>query len=129
SKYTSKYRRIGGVSDVLPKVAPNLLVASQEFIEKQPDKLRALLLTFKQASDFIYADPKEAARIAMKRMVNIYEASLQRAVEAMAKAKYFSNGSFDPEVIEGTRKLLLATGDIKPDFDFEKVIERRFLPK
>ncbi len=129
SKYTGKYRRIAGVSDVLPKVAPNLLVASQELIDKDPAKLRALLLTFRQASAFIYADPKEAAHIAMKRMVNIDEASLQRAVEAMAKAKYFSDGSFDPEVIEGTRKRLLATGDIKPDFDFEKVIDRRFLPK
>jgi NitT/TauT family transport system substrate-binding protein len=129
SRFEGKYRKIGGISDVLPKVAQNVLVASQDLIDKEPDKLRAILLTFKQASDFIYANPQEATKIAMKRMVNIDEASLLRAVEAMVKARYFSDGSFDPEAIEGTRKLLIATGDIKDDFDFEKAIDRRFLPK
>jgi NitT/TauT family transport system substrate-binding protein len=129
SRYAGKYRKIGSISDVLPKVSPNLLVASQDFIDKEPEKLRKILLTFKQASDFIYADPKEATKIAMKRMVNIDEPSLLRAVEAMVKARYFSDGTFEPAAIEGTRKLLIATGDIKEDFDLEKAIDRRFLPK
>ena len=58
-----------------------LLITSQELIDKQPDKLRALLLTHKQAVDWIYANPKEATSLAMKRMVNIDEPALLRAVE------------------------------------------------
>ncbi len=126
SKFGSKYRKIAGVSDVLPKVSQQLLIASQEVIDKEPDKLRAILLTHKQAVDFIYADPGEATRVAMKRMVNMDETSLSRAVEAMVEARYFSDGKFDPEALDGTRKLLEATGDIKGAFDFESIIDRRF---
>jgi NitT/TauT family transport system substrate-binding protein len=129
SRFGDEYRKIGGISDVLPQVSQNLLITSQEFIDKQPDKLRALLLTHKQAVEFVTANPQEATRIAMKRMVNIDEASLQRAVAAMVKANYFSDGGFDPEALEGTKKLLVATGDIKGEFDFEKIIDRRFRPK
>ena len=129
SKYGDKYRVIGRVSDVLPKVAPQMLIASQELVDKEPAKLRALLLTHKQAVDFIYADPKAATRLAIKRMVNIDESSLLPAVERMAQARYFSDGNFDPEALEGTRRLLEATGDIKGAFDFDAIIDRRFLPK
>jgi NitT/TauT family transport system substrate-binding protein len=129
SKFGDKYRPIAKASDVLPKVAPLVLVASQAFIDKEPEKLRAILKTHKQAVDFILANPKEAAHIALKRMVNVDEATLLRAVERMIKAHYWTAGPVDPEVLEGTRKLLLATGDIKPDYDLNKIIDSRFVPK
>jgi NitT/TauT family transport system substrate-binding protein len=129
SKFGDKYRAIAKASDVLPKVAPLVSVASQEFIDKHPDKLRAALLAHKQAVDFIYAKPKEAAKLALKRMVNVDEPALQQAVERMVQARYWSAGTIDAEVLAGTRKLLEATGDIKPGYDFEKIIDRRFLPK
>src|ERR1700737_4540222 len=54
SKYGGKYRAIARVSDVLPHVISNVLVASQDFIEKEPHKLRAIMLARKQAVDFVY---------------------------------------------------------------------------
>jgi NitT/TauT family transport system substrate-binding protein len=129
SKFGKKYRPIAKASDVLPHVAPLVLVASQEFIDKQPDKLRAALLAHKQAVDFIHAKPKEAARIALKRMVNVDEATLEHAVERMMKAHYWTGGHVDAEALAGTHKLLVATGDIKPDFDLNKLVDTRFLPK
>jgi len=129
SKYGSKYRAIAKVSDVLPHVISNVLVASQELIDKQPDKVRALMLTHKQAVDFVYAHPKEAAQQSLQRMVNIDLPSLERALERMVKAKYYSDGGIDPEGLAGSRRLLLATGEIKEGYDFEKIIDRRFIPK
>jgi len=129
SKYGSKYRAIAKVSDVLPHVISNVLVASQELIDKQPDKVRALMLAHKQAVDFVYAHPKEAAQQSLKRMVNIDLPSLERAVERMVKARYYSDGGIDPEGLAGSRQLLLATGEIKEGYDFEKIIDRRFIPK
>jgi hypothetical protein len=67
--------------------------------------------------------------VALKRMVNVDEPALQRAVERMVQAQYYTAGSVDPEVVEGTRKLLEATGDIKPGYDMSKVIDARFVPK
>src|SRR5262249_12961451 len=55
SKFGNKYRAIARVSDVLPHVISNVLVASQDFIDKHPDKLRAIVVAHKQAVDFVYA--------------------------------------------------------------------------
>lgn len=129
SKYGSKYRAIARISDVLPKVHSNLLVASQELIDKHPDQVRAIMKSYKQAVDFVYAHPKQAAHIALKRMVNVDEASLAHAVERMVKAHFYSDGRIDPESLKGTHKLLVATGDIKGAFDFAPLIDPRFEPK
>jgi NitT/TauT family transport system substrate-binding protein len=129
SKYGSKYRAIAKVSDVLPHVVSNVLVASQDFIEKEPDKLRAIMRTHKQAVDFVYAHPREAAQQSLPRMVNVDLPSLERALDRMVKAKYYSDGNIDPEGLAGSRKLLMATGEIKEGYDFEQIIDRRFIPK
>jgi len=129
SKYGSKYRAIARVSEVLPHVISNVLVASQDFIDKQPDKLRAIMLARKQAVDFVYAHPKQAAQQSLPRMVNIDLPSLEHALERMVKAKYYSDGNIDPEGLAGSRKLLLATGEIKEGYDFEQIIDRRFIPR
>jgi NitT/TauT family transport system substrate-binding protein len=129
SKYGSKYRAIARVSDVLPHVISNVLVASKDFIEQHPNKLRAIMLAHKQAVDFVYAHPTEAAKQSLKRMVNIDLPSLERALDRMVKANYFSDGSIAPDALAGSRKLLIATGDIKEGYDFEKIIDRRFIPK
>ncbi len=129
SKYGSKYRAIARVSDVLPHVISNVLVASQDFIDKRPDKLRAIMLAHKQAVDLVYAHPKQAAQQSLPRMVNTDLPSLEHALDRMVKAKYYSDGNIDPEGLAGSRKLLLATGEIKEGYDFEQIIDRRFIPK
>jgi NitT/TauT family transport system substrate-binding protein len=129
SKYGGKYRAIARVSDVLPHVISNVLVASQDFIDSKPDKLRALMRTHKQAVDFVYAHPKEAAQQALKRMVNIDLPALEHALERMVAAKHYSDGSIEPQALAGSRQLLIATGDINESYDFEKIIDRRFIPK
>jgi NitT/TauT family transport system substrate-binding protein len=129
SKYGSKYRAIARVSDVLPHVISNVLVASQDIIDRQPNKLRAIMLAHKQAVDFVYAHPKQAAQVSLPRMVNIDLPSLERALGRMVKARYYSDGKIDPEGLAGSRELLLATGEIKDGYDFEKIIDRRFIPE
>ena len=128
SKYGSKYRAIARVSDVLPHVISNVLVASQDFIDSKPDKLRALMRTHKQAVDFVYAHPKEAAQQALKRMVNVDLPALEHALDRMVAAKYYSDGAIEPKALAGSRQLLIATGDINEGYDFEKIIDRRFIP-
>jgi hypothetical protein len=62
-------------------------------------------------------------------MVNIDLPSLERALDRMVKSKYYSDGSIDPEGLSGSRKLLIATGEINEGYDFETIIDRRFIPK
>ena len=85
--------------------------------------------THKQAVDFVYAHPREAAQQSLPRMVNVDLPSLERALDRMVEAKYYSDGNIDPEGLAGSRQLLIATGEIKDGYDFQQIIDRRFIPK
>jgi NitT/TauT family transport system substrate-binding protein len=128
SRDEGKYRVLARVADIVPRVAILLMVASQDMIDKQPDKLRAILLTHKQAVDYVYAHPKEAADVAAKRMVGVDQGVVERAVARLAPEKYWSQGGFDPEAVSQLQQLLQATGEVKGPIDFKAITDQRFLP-
>jgi NitT/TauT family transport system substrate-binding protein len=128
SRDEGKYRVLARVSDVMPKVTTLFMVATQDMIDKQPDKLRAILLTHKQAVDYIYAHPQEAADLAAKRMVGVDKTVVEHAVAALAQAKYWSDGGFDPAAMAALQKVLQLTGETKGPVDFKAMADERFLP-
>jgi NitT/TauT family transport system substrate-binding protein len=128
SRDEGKYRVLGRVSDIMPRVPILLLVATQDMIDKQPQKLKAIMLTHKQAVDYIYAHPKEAAELAAKRMVGVSPAVVEHAVARLAKVKYWSEGGFDPKEMKALQQLLQLTGETKGPVDFEAMVDNRFLP-
>ena len=128
SRDEGKYRVLARVSDVMPHVTTLFMVATKDMIDKQPDKLRAIMLTHKQAVDYIYAHPKEAADLAASRMVGVDKAVVERAVAGLAKAKYWSEGGFDPTAMSQLGKVLLLTGEVKEPVDFKSISDERFLP-
>ncbi|MGE5146077.1 MAG: ABC transporter substrate-binding protein [Candidatus Eiseniibacteriota bacterium] len=128
SRDEGKYRVLGRVSDVKPHVITLFMVATQEMIDKQPDKLRGILMAHKQAVDFINAHPKEAAKVAAKRMVGVDAAVMERAVARMVPAKYWTEGGFDPAAVEALQEVLQATGATKGPVDLKAMTDERFLP-
>jgi NitT/TauT family transport system substrate-binding protein len=128
SRDEGKYRVLARVSDVMPHVTTLFLVATQEMIDKQPDKLRGIMAAHKQAVEYIYAHPEEAAALAAKRMIGVDPAVVERATAALAKAKYFSDGGFDATAMDNLQKVLLLTGEVKEPVDFKAISDERFLP-
>lgn len=129
SRDEGKYRVLARVSDAVPKVTTLFLVATQDMIDKQPEKLRGIMLAHKQAVDFIYAHPKEAAELAAKRMVGVDKAVVERAVTRLAQGKYWSDGGFDPAAMDALQKVLQLTGETKGPVDFKTMADERFLPQ
>jgi NitT/TauT family transport system substrate-binding protein len=128
SRDEAKYRIIANVGDVMPRIVTLFLVATQDLIDKQPDKLRAILLTHKQAVDFIYSSPKQAADIAAKDMVGVDQAVVERSVARLAAVKYWSNGGFDKAALGNLNTVLNLTGEAKGNVDFAAMTDDRFLP-
>ena len=128
SRDEGKYRVLGRVSDVKPHVITLFVVATQEMIDKQPDKLRGILMAHKQAVEFINAHPKEAAKVAAKRMVGVNEDVMERAVARMVPAKYWTEGGFDPAAVEALQEVLQVTGATKGPVDLKAMSDERFLP-
>ena len=128
SRDEGKYRVLGRVADIMPRVAIILLVATQDMIEKQPDKLRAIMLAHKQAVDYVYAHPKDAADLAAKRMVGVDRPVIERAVARLVGHRYWSEGGFDPKAMNALQQLLNLTGEVKGPIDFKAMTDQRFLP-
>ena len=128
SRDEGKYRVLARVSDVVPRVVTLFLVATQDMIDKQPDKLRAIMLTHKQAVDYIYAHPKEAADLAAKRMVGVDKAVVEHAVAASGQGQILVGRQLQPAAMDALQKVLQLTGETKGPVDFKAMTDERFLP-
>ncbi len=128
SRDEAKYRVIANVGDVFPRLVNLFLVATQDLIDHHPDQLRAIMLTHKEAVDFIYAHPKEAADLAAPYMVGVSQEVVERAVARLVKFHFWSEGGFDQMALDNLQQVLLATGDIKSKVDFKPMVDNRFLP-
>jgi NitT/TauT family transport system substrate-binding protein len=123
-----KYRVLGRVADVKPHVITLFMVATQDMIDKQPDKLRGILMAHKQAVDLLNSHPKAAAKAAAKRMVGVDAGVVERAVTRLVSAKYWTEGGFDPAAVAALQEVLQATGATKGPVDLKAVTDQRFLP-
>lgn len=128
SRDEAKYRIIANVGDVYPRLVNLFLVATQDMIDNHPDQLRAIMLTYKQAVDFVYAHPKEAADIATPYMVSTNKDIMERAVARLVKFHAWADGSFDKTALDNLQQVLLLTGEIKSKIDFKPMVDNRFLP-
>jgi NitT/TauT family transport system substrate-binding protein len=127
SRDEAKFRIIANVGDVYPRLVNLFLVATQDMIDHHPDQLRAIMLTYKQAVDFVYAHPKEAADIATPYMVSTNQAIMERAVARLVTFHAWADGSFDKSAMDNLQKILLLAGEIKSKVDFKPMIDNRFL--
>jgi len=128
SRDESKYRVIANIGDVFPRIATLFLVATQDMIDRHPDQLRAIMLTHKQAVDFILAHPKEAADLARPYMVGADQAVLERAVARMVGFRFWSEGGFNNAALANLVEVLNLTGEAKGKVDFKAMTDNRFLP-
>lgn len=124
-----KYQVIFKFADLIPQVTWLVGVATKEFAEQQPEKLRKLIRVRRKGVDFIYAHRKEAEAI--------YAEAWQQKPEDVARffPKYFdmpgewSPGDFNQAGLEKMSAGLKLIGEVEKPVDWKSVIDQRFLPK
>jgi NitT/TauT family transport system substrate-binding protein len=122
-----RYRPLFAVKDVLPPMTQTVGVTTAEFIRAQPQKLRAIIAGRRAGVDYVYTNPKEAGTILAKEY-NLKPEVADIAVTSLVQMGYWSRGDFDiPGMNEFTRGLKII-GEVKGDVDWEKAIDRSFLP-
>jgi len=122
-----KYRPVFFVKDILPPMTQTVGVTTGEFIKSQPQKLRAIIAGRRAGVDYVYAHPKEAAAI-LAREYNLKPEIAETAVNNMIGMNYWSRGDFDIKGMNEFTRGLKIIGEVKGDVDWEKVIDRSFLP-
>jgi len=128
SRDENKVRVIANVGEVFPRIVTLFLVATQDMIDQHPEQLRAIMLTYRQAVDFTYAHPKEAADLARPYMVGANQAVLERAVARMVGFHFWSQGGFNNAALGNLVQVLNLTGEAKGKVDFKTMTDNRFLP-
>ncbi|MCW5771519.1 MAG: ABC transporter substrate-binding protein [Rhodospirillaceae bacterium] len=124
-----RYRVLFYVKDILPPIMQSVGITTSEFIKKEPKKLAAIVRGRMMGVDYIYAHPKETGTILAKAYGNLKPEVAQLAVSNMVKIKYWGRGDFDIAAMNEMVRGLKLIGELKEDVDWDKVIDRSFLPK
>ena len=122
-----KYRVVVSIKDILPPMTQTVGVTTGDFIRAQPQKLRAIIAGRRAGVDFVYANPKESAAI-LARDYNIKPEVAEVAVNNLITIGYWSRGDFDLKGMNEFTRGLKIIGEVKGDVDWEKIIDRSFLP-
>jgi NitT/TauT family transport system substrate-binding protein len=123
-----KYQVIFSFADLIPQVSWLVGVATTEFTQKQPDKLRKLIEVRRRGVDFIYANRAEAAAL--------YAEVWEQKPDEVNKffPKYFNmpgewqRGEFDKAGLEKMSQGLMLIGDADKPVDWKSLVDERFLP-
>lgn len=123
-----KYRVIVAIEQELPPIMQTVGIASAKFIKEQPAKLKAIIAGRMKGVDFIYKEPKEAAKILAETYERMPVPVAEAAIANMVKIKYWGRGGFEIDGMNEMVKGLKIVGAMKGDVDWDKVIDRSFLP-
>jgi NitT/TauT family transport system substrate-binding protein len=121
-----KYRVLFRGYEVFPKFTYSVVVATREFTEKHPDKLRALLRARRRAVEFMESNRDETAAI----YAQVFEFSLVDAKRLLPKYfewGQFAHGEFSKEGLDAMSKGMLAVGLIDKPVDWSRIVDQRFL--
>jgi len=124
-----KYRVIFAVKDELPPIAQTVGIASTKFMKEQPEKLRALIAARMKAVDYIYANPKDAAKLLSDSYDKLPIEVAESAVGNNVAIKYWGRGGFEMAAMNEMIKALKIVGALKAEVDWSKMIDKSFLPK
>lgn len=85
-----KYRVIFAIKDELPPIAQTVAIASTKFIKEHPEKLRAIIRGRMMGVDYIYSNPKDAAKLLSETYDKLPLAVAESAVMNNVAIKYWA---------------------------------------
>jgi NitT/TauT family transport system substrate-binding protein len=124
-----KYRVLFAIKDELPPIAQTVGIASTKFMKDEPKKLRAIIAGRMKGVDFIYSNPKEAAKILSETYDKLPLPVAESAVGNNIGIKYWGRGGFEYAAMDEMLKALKIVGALKAEVDWKKMVDTSFLPE
>ena len=124
-----KLKAVFWVKDVMsPIMTQTVGITTEEFMQKRPDALKAVIDGRRKGVQFIYSNPNEAADIMSK--LHKWDAQVTRDVFALlVKEKWWDEGRFNLEGMNAMLEGLRIVGQLKGDVDWNSLIDERLLPE
>jgi NitT/TauT family transport system substrate-binding protein len=124
-----KYRVIFAIKDELPPIAQTVGIASTKFMKEHPDKLRAIIRGRMMGVDYIYSNPKDAAKLLSETYDKLPLPVAESAVGNNVGIKYWGRGGFEYAAMDEMIKALKIVGALKAEVDWSKMVDTSFLPE
>jgi NitT/TauT family transport system substrate-binding protein len=119
------FTRLARLSDHVPKWPSEVFFATEEFIRKNPETLKAFLRAISKASKFIPANEAVCVRIMMEQM-KFSEADAKVAFRLM-KDSYPATGEPHIPGWDFAQELMIASKSISAKIPYEKIFDRTFI--
>jgi NitT/TauT family transport system substrate-binding protein len=125
----NKYRVLFRVTDELPNFTNGVGVVKTAYAKSNPDELRRLLAARKEAVDFIYAHPDEAAKVYAK-VWKSDDATARQTLAKLTGIHFWSTGAPNPKSMDTLEEgYKLVADDPAGVVDWRKITDTSFLPK
>jgi NitT/TauT family transport system substrate-binding protein len=123
-----KFRRLFYVRDHIPNITWTVGITTRSYAKAHPDMVAKLVLARKEAVDFMYAHPDEAAKTYAKDW-QIAPDLANQILKRLLATNYFSRGDFNMPALKTALEGLQMMGTLKEPVDLAKLIDTQFLPK
>ena len=121
-----KYRILFHANDYLPQYTWSVQVATREFVQKEPAKVKAMLAVHRKAVDLIYKQPQEAIAV-YADVWEVDKAVAAKVITKYAALKHWSHGELSKEGLDQLIDGMMTTGELDKRFDWKGVIDQSFL--
>jgi NitT/TauT family transport system substrate-binding protein len=123
-----KLRTLFRVSDHLKELVWSIGVTTAEYAKANPDTIRRLILTRRQAVEFVLTQPEETARIYAK--VWQFDPDLARKiVPKLTNFNYYSPGNISKAGLDTVVEGMKLTGELTESIDLYAAVDKSFLPE
>jgi NitT/TauT family transport system substrate-binding protein len=125
-----RYRPVFGPAEYMKHFTQNVCVTTAHYAKAHPEVVRGILAARREAVDYVYAHPEEAAKLVVKEFgdtmnLEVVTRALQRAV----KLKFWSRGEIDAAGLEEVATVMIRQGELKTPPDWSTMVDQDYLPK
>lgn len=128
SEAGDRFRLVTSFAQTLPNLHPTTVYGNGDFIEKNPDSVRAVLKALLEQHRKIAGDAKYLAEIVVKYYPKVERKTLDKAAQQYVALKMFDvNGGLTEENFKGTVDFFTTAGSVKPGLSVNDVADLSFL--
>lgn len=127
-----KYNVIIQAKDVFPQMNNVLGITTTKALKNRPNDVKCVINARRKGVEFMYANPKEAAKIIAK-VYKMDEAVIEKAVTHLINGSvdgvpYWGPGRFHYEGMNNMLRAQRMVGAVKGDVDWSKMVDESLLP-
>ena len=124
-----RYRIVFRPVDYIKNYTQNVGVTTAHYAKAHPEIVRGIVAARREAVDYIYAHPEDAAKLIVKEFGDAMPLEVvTRAVKHAVDLRFWSRGEIDLVGLEEVAKVMVRQGELSGPADWAKIIDQSFLP-